>query len=162
MDLRLDDFEAIGKTHVARRRRRVVAQRQDLDGFTYVGRAVRDDVLRRPRFPIEHREVDGTITVTKDFLPKGTLPNMSIIRVAKILKPLRVITHIPQLRLIVIFILNVLPVLNIVLILGVIVFMCTRARERPATGAARVRGSAQRAPQARTPSAPEPAAGCAQ
>jgi hypothetical protein len=69
--------------------------------------------------------LDLLIAVTgllQDFLPKGTLPNMSIIRVAKILKPLRVITHIPQLRLIVIFILNVLPVLNIVLILVVFIY----------------------------------------
>eukprot|EP00277_Geminigera_cryophila_P030576 CAMPEP_0173064192 /NCGR_PEP_ID=MMETSP1102-20130122/4855_1 /TAXON_ID=49646 /ORGANISM="Geminigera sp., Strain Caron Lab Isolate" /LENGTH=648 /DNA_ID=CAMNT_0013931183 /DNA_START=324 /DNA_END=2267 /DNA_ORIENTATION=+ len=58
----------------------------------------------------------------QDFLPKGTMPNMSIIRVAKVLKPLRVITHIPQLRLIVVFVLRVVPVLNMVLLLVAFIF----------------------------------------
>ena len=49
-----------------RGRRRVVAQREDLDGFTYVGRAVRDDVLRRSRFPIEHRELGALLRIRRD------------------------------------------------------------------------------------------------
>ena len=52
--------------YVIRGRRRVVAQRQDLDGFTYVGRAVRDDVLRRSRFPIEHRELGALLRICRD------------------------------------------------------------------------------------------------
>ena len=66
MDLGLDDVEAIRKPHIARGRRRVVAQRQDLDGFTYVGRAVRDDVLRRSRFPIERRELGALLRICRD------------------------------------------------------------------------------------------------
>jgi hypothetical protein len=57
--------------------------------------------------------LDLFIAVTgmvQDFVAEGTLPNMSVVRVAKVLKPLRVITHIPQLRLIVVFVLRVVPV----------------------------------------------------
>ena len=69
--------------------------------------------------------LDFFIAVTgilQDFVAEGAMPNMSIVRVAKILKPLRVITHIPQLRLLVVFILRVVPVLNIVLLLIVFIY----------------------------------------
>lgn len=60
--------------------------------------------------------LDLFIAVTgmvQDFVAEGTLPNMSVVRVAKVLKPLRVITHIPQLRLIVVFVLRVVPVASL-------------------------------------------------
>jgi hypothetical protein len=61
--------------------------------------------------------LDFFIAVTgmiEDFMQAGTLPNMKAIRVAKVLKPLRIITHIPELRLIVSFVLRVTPALNMI------------------------------------------------
>ena len=64
----LDDVEASTEPppYTIRGRRGVVAQRQDLDGAGHVGRAVRDDVLRRSGFPIERRELGALLRIRRD------------------------------------------------------------------------------------------------